>query len=233
MASFDDILNEALLNKGMKAEKVPKGEKYILLLDIDDTLVTAQNIFIYRKLPSDKKEVKFTPEQYADENVTDVNKEYYDYRDFRNSKKIAGSILTGKPIWRNLRVMDHHIAMGWEIGILTARAMGLVIFKALRKWLKYRPVPGKGKIDTGIVSYLKGYKKVGNMLKRQHVHAVADYRDRYPGTTDFQRKAIVIKKYAKKYDKVKFLDDDQKNIDAVNNLKLDNVIAVKALKETM
>lgn len=43
-----------------------------------------------------------------------------------------------------------------------------------------------------------------------------------------KKKAIVIKELSKSYDYVKFLDDDEKNITAVKELKLNNVQAIKA-----
>jgi hypothetical protein len=226
--TFKNLIYEALLTTGMKAEKVPEGKRYILLLDIDDTLVTAQNIFIYRKLPTDKKEIALTPEKYAHEKIDNENKKYYNYRDFKNPEKVAQSIITGKPLWRNLRVMDHHIANGWKIGILTARGMGDVIYKALIKWLKFKPEPGKGKDP---INYLKGYKEAKQLLKKENVHAINTAGANYPGKTDFEKKSNVIKRYAKQYDMVKLIDDDDKNINSVNNLKLPNVIAIKALSK--
>lgn len=231
MTTINQILFETKLNPGMRAERVPKGKRYLLLLDIDDTLLTAKNIFIYRKLPTDKKEVKLTPEQYANENIDNNNKKYYDYREFRDPKTVKKSIITGKPLWRNLRVMDHHIANGWEIGILTARGMEDTIYKALIKWLKYKPIPGKGKTP---IEYLKAYKKIKALLKRENVHAINTLGRSYKGETDFIKKVNVIKQKVKNYDMIKFLDDDDKNIQAVKNIGLKNVIAVKALpKEIM
>lgn len=232
MATFTGILYEALLTPGMKAEKVPSGKKYILLMDIDDTMVVAKGIYILRKLPTDRQKVKLTPEQYSKEKVTPETKKYYDYSEFRDPKKVYNSIINGTPLWRNLRVMDHHIKNGWQIGILTARGMGDVINKAMQDWLKYKEVTGKGKIRTK--EEINKLKPIGSLLKTGLVNAVGDMTKQYPGTTDFQRKAMIIMKLAKKYDMIKFLDDDSKNLKAVNDMNLRNVLVVKALpKETM
>ena len=42
----------------------------LILLDLDDTLVQAAEIFIYKTLP-DGEEIALTPAEYADENVSD------------------------------------------------------------------------------------------------------------------------------------------------------------------
>ena len=77
----------------------------LLLLDVDDTLVHARNIFILRKLPTDFTEIKLTPEQYAnDPNAKNPNnKKYYDFSEFHDPQKVAKSIKTGLPIISNLK----------------------------------------------------------------------------------------------------------------------------------
>jgi phosphoglycolate phosphatase-like HAD superfamily hydrolase len=185
-------------------------ENSILLLDIDDTLLKAQNIYIYRKLPTDKKEVALTPEEYAKEQVPLDKRQYYDYRDFSNPEKTARSIKTGWPIIPNLKIMDDYINKGWKIGILTARRVEDVVFKSIRDWLMYRD---KGEL-----------KQIGDKLVRDLDHAINDEKKKYPGETDFARKANVIKNLAKKYDRVIFIDDDLKNVKAVKALKIPNVM---------
>ena len=48
-----------------------QGKKYMLLLDLDDTLVTATGIFIYKKLPDGKEQV-LTPVEFAKEKMIKV-----------------------------------------------------------------------------------------------------------------------------------------------------------------
>jgi hypothetical protein len=194
-----------------------RSENSLLLLDIDDTLLKAQGIKIYRKLPSDKKEVALTPDQYAkDPNASKKeNHQYYDYRDFRNADKVSSSIKTGLPIIPNLKVMDDYIKRGWKIGILTARGMEDIIFDSMKTFLKYRDAKGN-------------LKPIGDKLVRDLVHAISTDEgkklDRYPGESIFEKKVNVIKKLAKKFNQIIFVDDDLRNVKAVKKIKIPNVM---------
>lgn len=196
----------------------PKNGKGILFLDIDDTLLTAQNIFIYRKLPTDKTEVALTPEQYSKEKTTKETKQYYDYREFRDETKVGNSIITGLPIIPNLVMMDKHINKGWKIGILTARGMEDAIFKSIKVFLKFKNAK-------------KDLEEIGDKLIRELVFAINDDNLKYKGTTDFEKKANVLRDYANQGYQIKFLDDDDKNIETVRNMAKEeklNITAVKA-----
>jgi 2-hydroxy-3-keto-5-methylthiopentenyl-1-phosphate phosphatase len=188
----------------------------LLLLDIDDTLVKAKNIFVYKK--TDKGEIALTPEQYAKEKITPETKGLYDFREFRDPDKVANSIKTGLPIISNLKLVDKYINNGWTIGIITARGMEEVIYKSLREWLMYRNKTGN-------------LQEIGDKLVRGLVHAINDTEKRYLGNTDFEKKANVIKELAKRYDRILLIDDDIKNINAAKKLGLSNVHAVLAKKE--
>ena len=211
MATFYDLVAETFM---LEAED---GHNSLLLLDIDDTLVTAQNIYIYRKLPSDKKEVRLTPQEYAKEPVTAETKQYYDYRDFRDPDVVANSIKTGLPIIPNLKMMDKYIQNGWKIGMLTARGMEDVVAKTMKVWLQYRSKKGN-------------LKDVGDKLAKNLIMAVNDDSKHYKGTSDFEKKQNVIKERSKQFDRIMFVDDDQKNIDAVKGLGLKNVYTKLAHK---
>lgn len=195
--TFNEILNEEL----------DKKHNSLLLLDIDDSLVTARNIFIYRKLPTDKTEVKLTPEEYAKDPNSKIksNKQYYDYRDFRDAGKVANSIKTGLPIVGNLKLMDNYIKNGWKIGILTARGMEEVISNTMKAWLKFKD--HKGKLED-----------IGDKLIRELVFAINDDKKHYIGSTDFEKKANVMKKLIDQYDRITLVDDDLKNINAVKSM---------------
>lgn len=212
--NINEILKERIILEF--AEKA--NGKNLILLDIDDTLLTANNIYIYRKLPTDKKEVKLTPDQYAKEKVTDETKKYYDYREFRDPKTVEKSITSGTPILPNLKLMDNYINKGWEVGILTARGMEEVIYRALNKWLMFKK-------DNKLIPIEK-------ILARNLVHAINDRSKMYKGLTDFEKKANVIKKLSKRYKKIIFIDDDDKNLNAIKamikNEKIKNVEVVKA-----
>ena len=195
--NFSSIVNTELFEAD--------GHKSLLLLDIDDTLLTAQGIKIWRKLPTDKKEVGMTPDEYAKEVVTATTKQYYDYREFRDAEKVAKSISTGIPIVSNLQMMDSYIKNGWDIGILTARGMEKIIFKSIKSFLKFK----KG----------KDLKPIGDKLVRDLVFAINDDNKKYKGGTDFAKKTEVMKGLLNKYDRVWLIDDDPKNIKAINDLK--------------
>lgn len=211
------LIENILLNESI--QPLAAGKKGIIVLDIDDTLLTAQNIFIHKLLP-DGKVIKLTPEQYAKDPDSKKKNDpssgiKFSYEEFRDPKKVKNSIVTGIPIIKNLRIMDSYIKAGYQIAILTARGLEDVVYKALNKFLMFRDADGE-------------LKAVKNMLARNMVNAINDEAKVYKGTTDFEKKAIVIKELSKSYDYVKFLDDDEKNITAVKGLKLNNVQAIKA-----
>lgn len=211
------IIENILLKESI--QPLSNGKKGIIVLDIDDTLVTAQNIFIHKLLP-DGKVIKLTPEEYAKD--PDAKKKNdptsgikYSYEEFRDPEKVKNSIVTGIPLIKNLRIMDSYIRAGYQIAILTARGLEDIIYKSLSKFLMFRDADGE----------LKGVKDI---LARNMVNAINDETRVYEGTTDFEKKANVIRKLAEKYDSVRFLDDDDKNIAAVKGLNLKNVQAIKA-----
>lgn len=187
----------------------------LLLLDIDDTLLKAKGIYIYRKLPTDKAEVKLTPENYAKEMVDSSNKGFYDYRDFRDKDTILRSIVTAIPMIPNLKIMDDYIKHGWTIGILTARGMEKTVFKGLQQFLMFRNK--KGKLED-----------IGDKLVRELVFAMNTSNDgvakyAHLGENDFVKKKNKIIELASKYERIVFIDDDMKNINEVNKIKLKNV----------
>ena len=153
-----------------------------------------------------------TPDEYAKDPASKSkdNKKYYDYREFRNADKVASSIKTGLPIIPNLKEMDRYIQQGWKIGILTARGMEDVIANTMREWLKFK-------------------NKKGNLvpadLSRKLIYAINDdSKKKYVGETDFDRKANVIKRLTKEYDRIIFVDDDMKNVKAVKKMLKNNSI---------
>lgn len=195
-----------LFKKTLKEErKIPDGKKHLLLLDIDDTLLkAASNMKIYRKLPTDKVEVALTPEEYAHEVVTPATKKYYDYRDFRDPKKVYESIVKGMPYINNLKVVDDFYKAGADLGILTARGCEDAVYKAIKAFLKVKDVNGN---------------LVRPNIPRERVHGVNDDNKKYPGETDGDKKKNVIRSYYKDYDYITLFDDDVKNIKNALSLK--------------
>jgi len=213
------IFRDTILETLYTLEEVagPKNGKGILFLDIDDTLLTAQNIFIHRTKDHPDGPAKLTPEEYAKEKVTPETKKYYDYKEFRDPTIVANSIKTGLPIVPNLQLMDDYIKSGWEIGILTARSLEDVVGKSIKEFLMFRDENGK-------------LNKIGDKLKDDLVHAINDKKKVYNGMTDFEKKANVLEKYANDGYEVKFLDDDDKNIKAVRELSKEKNLNIQAIK---
>lgn len=201
--NFSNIITEELFINEVSNVK----HNSLLLLDIDDTLLTAAGIKIWRKRESDPKEVDLTPQQYAEETVTSADKAagVYDYREFRNAEKVGNSIKAGVPIVSNLKMMDSYIKNGWTIGILTARGMESVIFKSIKAFLKFKDG--------------KNLKSIGDKLVRDLVFAINDDNKKYKGSTDFSKKKNVMLDLLSKYDRVWLIDDDPKNIKAINDLR--------------
>lgn len=206
-------LNEAynLVNEEIKED----GKRNCLLLDIDDSILTADPsvIGIWKNKPGEKP-VRLTPDEFAKDPDAE-HEEWYDYKEFRDPEKVYQSIVRGTPILRNLRLMDAHIRANWDIGFLTARGLQDVVDSALRAFLKTRTKDGK-------------LIPIGDKLKKDISAGVNDASwDGIPAKTP-ERKAIVLKDICNKYDKVKFVDDDIKNINFVKSLKLPNLTVIKA-----
>lgn len=206
-------LNEAynLVNEEIKED----GKRNCLLLDIDDSILTADPsvIGIWKNKPGEKP-VRLTPDEFAKDPDAE-HEEWYDYKEFRDPEKVYQSIVRGTPILRNLRLMDAHVRANWDIGFLTARGLQDVVDSALRAFLKTRTKDGK-------------LIPIGDKLKKDISAGVNDASwDGIPAKTP-ERKAMVLKDICNKYDKVKFVDDDIKNINFVKSLKLPNLTVIKA-----
>ena len=197
-----DIINTSLINE----EELQKGKRGIIFLDLDDTCLKDNVSRIYRKLPTDKKEIPLTTGQFAKENVLPENKKYYDFRDFRDNKVVYNAIAKSPRLVKNLKAIDSFVRGGYEIGILTARGCENTIYKAVKDSFKFRDKNGK---------------LIKANIKRSNVYAVNDESKHYPAKTDYDNKKEILKKYAHsdRYDYVYFIDDDNKNIKALKELK--------------
>ena len=167
-----------------------KGQKNLFLLDIDNTLLIPQNIYIYYK--KDDIKIKHNPEQYAALNVTKENKKYYDYSDFRNPEAIRKSIQTSIPLFNNLKIIDEFVINNWELGILTARGQENLIARITPKWIK------------------RHLSNTFPRIKRENIFAVNDEYKKHEGYTDPDKKLEVLKKYVEsgKHDRIAFIDDN-------------------------
>lgn len=194
-----------------------------VLLDIDDCLLQADSssIGIWKNKPGEKP-VRLSSEQYAKDPDAATHKEWFDYKEFRDPEKVYNSIVNGTPLLRQLRLVDQHVKAGYHLAFLTARGLQDVVDKALRAFLKYRDANGN-------------LVPVDKKLKSDISAAVNDMKwvEAYPGAGDPEKKAMVIKSICQKYAKVKFVDDDLKNIEAARALKLPNLQVIQASKKPL
>ena len=216
MKSLTTFITEQLLLESIK--HLPKDIKGIIVFDIDDTLLKANPkvISVYKKEPG-KAEVKLSTDEFAkDPDAKDPEKrKWFDYRDFNDPVKVYDSIVTGTPIIKNLRIMDEYIKAGYDFSFLTARSCEHVVKSALMDFLKVKDNDG-------------ALRELGDEFKKSMSHAVNDTINKYPGATDAEKKANILRDLCKKYDKVVFVDDDKKNVKAARDLGLKNLMVVQA-----
>lgn len=215
------MISQKILMKaiGNLTEGIKPVKNGLMLCDIDDTLLSANNIYIIKTKNGVKS--KLTPEEYAKD--PESRKPYppgvsYSYEEFNNPEKVRNSILSGTPLLKNLKILDAYVNAGYDVAFLTARGLEDVVKSSLEEFLKFRD-------KNGVL------KPLGEIFKKSLSVAVNDekYSKIYGGASDSQRKAAVIADLAKKYEKVYFFDDDLKNIDAVKKMKLPNVKTIKAI----
>ena len=204
-----------------KIKELPDSIKGLIVFDIDDTIlkVDPSLMSVYKKEPG-KQEIRLTTNEFAkDPDAEDESKKsWFDYRDFRDPVKVYNSIITGTPLIKNLKIMDDYIKAGYDFCFLTARGCEDVIKKAIGDFLKFRDEDG-------------ALKELGDSFKKTFSHAVNDDIRNYPGKTDAEKKANVLIKLCKEYDKVVFVDDDKKNVSAARNLNIKNLKVIKAWDE--
>ena len=202
-------------------KKLPESIKGLIVFDIDDTIlkVDSKMMSIYKKEPG-KQEIALTTDEFAkDKDAEDpTKKDWFDYRDFQDPIKVYNSIISGTPLIKNLKIMDDYIKAGYDFCFLTARGCEDVIKKAIGDFLKFRDEDG-------------ALKDLGNTFKKTFSHAINDSKKKYPGKTDAEKKGNVLKKLCKKYDRVVFVDDDNKNVSAARGLNIPNLKVIKAWDE--
>ena len=204
-----------------RVKDLPKSITGLIVFDIDDTLLKSNPtiIGVYKKEPG-KSEKRLTTEEFAkDPDAGDPSKKsWFDYREFNDPVKVYNSIILGTPLIRNLRIMDDYIEAGYEFCFLTARSCEETIKKALNNFLKVKKPDG-------------ALQELGNIFNKTLSHAINDSSKQYPGKTDAEKKANVLKKLCSKYDRVVFVDDDRKNVIAARELNLRNLKVIKAWDE--
>lgn len=199
-----------------KIKNLPTTISGIVIFDIDDTLlkVDKTQISVYKKEPG-KKEVAMSTDEFAKDPDASSHPEWYDYRDFKDPIKVYDSIISGTPLLHNLRILDDYVNAGYDFCFLTARSCEETVTKALDDFLKIRDINGE-------------LKKIGDSFKKTLSHAINDETKNYPGSSDAEKKANVIKELSSQYDRLVFVDDDKKNVSAAKELKIPNLKVIKA-----
>ena len=201
-----------------KIKDLPDSIKGLIVFDIDDTILKVDpNIMkIYKRVPGEKVKELTTEDFAKDPDAADPDKRsWFDLTDFNTPIKVYNSIISGTPLIRNLKIMDAYVRAGYDFCFFTACSCEEVVKRAISDFLKMRSEDGK-------------LKELGDSFKKTFSHAVNDQIKKYPGRTDAEKKANILKNLCKEYDKVVFVDDDTKNVHAARNLKISNLKVIKA-----
>ena len=200
-----------------KIKNLPDSIKGLIVFDIDDTLLKVDSTMMSIYKTVDGKTIKLSTEDFAkDPDAADPSKrDLFDLKDFYDPVKVYNSIISGTPLISNLKIMDAYIRAGYDFCFLTARGCEEIIKKALEDFLEFRDEDGK-------------LKELGDTFKKTFSHAVNDEIKKYPGKTDAEKKANVLRTLCKQYDKVVFVDDDHKNVSAARELNISNLTVIKA-----
>lgn len=196
--------------------KSVKDGKGIIVLDIDDTLLSANpNVIKIYKSFNGGPETPLTTSQFATDPDKGKPGYNFDIREFRDPEKVYNSIVEGTPKIKNLKMMDAHLRAGYDMCFLTARGLQDTVTKALQNFLLTKNKNGD-------------LVKLGNEFKKTLSAAVNDDARNYPGNNDGEKKANVLRDLCSKYKKVVFVDDDMKNVNSARSLKLPNLEVVVA-----
>lgn len=221
MKDLVQYIKESLLLERIKP--LPSSVKGLIVFDIDDTLLKVDTdvLKVYKRIPGKPEQILTTEEFAKDPDASDPEKKekLFDFRDFQDPIKVYQSIISGTPLIKNLRIMDDYIEAGYDFCFLTARGCEETIKTALDEFLMVR-----NRND-------KTLRKLGDTFKKTLSHAINDMTKKYPGRSDAEKKANVLKYLCKKYDKVVFVDDDKKNVRAARGLEIKNLKVIKAWEE--
>jgi FMN phosphatase YigB (HAD superfamily) len=190
--------------------------KNLVVFDIDDTLVRTNSNIIKRY--HDGTEKRLSSEEFAKDTNDGIFE--YDFSEFEDANKIKHGILSGTPLIKNLKILDHYANMGYEIAFLTARSKEDLIYNTLLKFLKFRNKDGElediiGKLSKELSVAIEDKKYAGIFKSAKHS----------------DKKAEVLSDYCEIFDNVVFIDDDEKNLEAAKKLNRPNLKIIRALKE--
>ena len=211
MKSLLQFINESI-------NKLPYGKTGIVVFDIDDTLIQADEdvMSIGKFVDGDRKhKISLSTEEFAKDPDVKEHKDWFDFSDFQNPQKVVQSIIKGTPILKNLRILDAYLNAGYEFCFLTARGCEDAVKYAIQTVIKYRD-------DKGVLNNIAPY------FNKDVSAAINDSNKDYDGRTDAEKKSNVLKEICSKFDYVVFVDDDNKNVAQAKELNLNNLTVIKA-----
>ena len=211
MKSLLQFINESI-------NKLPYGKTGIVVFDIDDTLIQADEdvMSIGKFVNGDRKhKISLSTEEFAKDPDAKEHKDWFDFSDFQNPQKVVQSIIKGTPILRNLRILDAYLNAGYEFCFLTARGCEDAVKYAIQTVIKYRD-------DKGVLNNIAPY------FNKDVSAAINDSNKDYSGNSDAEKKSNVLKEICSKFDYVVFVDDDNKNVAQAKELNLNNLTVIKA-----
>ena len=211
MKSLLQFINESI-------NKLPYGKRGIVVFDIDDTLIQADEdvMSIGKFVDGDRKhKISLSTEEFAKDPDVKEHKDWFDFSDFQNPQKVVQSIIKGTPLLKNLRILDAYLNAGYEFCFLTARGCEDAVKYAIQTVIKYRD-------DKGVLNNIAPY------FNKDVSAAINDSNKDYDGRTDAEKKSNVLKEICSKFDYVVFVDDDNKNVAQAKELNLNNLTVIKA-----
>lgn len=201
-------------------QDLPYGKTGIVVFDIDDTLIQADEdvMSIGKFVDGDRKhKIILSTEEFAKDPDAKEHKEWFDFSDFQNPQKVVQSIINGTPLLKNLKILDAYLNAGYEFCFLTARGCEDAVKYAIQTVIKYRD-------DNGVLNNIAPY------FNKDVSAAINDSNKKYEGGTDAEKKSNVLKEICSTFDYVVFVDDDNKNVAKAKELNLNNLTVIKALK---
>lgn len=211
MKSLLQFINESI-------NKLPYGKTGIVVFDIDDTLIQADEdvMSIGKFVDGDRKrKISLSTKEFAKDPDAKEHKDWFDFSDFQNPQKVVQSIIKGTPLLKNLRILDAYLNAGYEFCFLTARGCEDAVKYAIQTVIKYRD-------DKGVLNNIAPY------FNKDVSAAINDSNKEYDGHTDAEKKSNVLKEICSKFDYVVFVDDDNKNVAQAKELNLNNLTVIKA-----
>lgn len=201
-------------------QHLPRGKTGIVVFDIDDTLIRADEdvMSICKFVDGDRKyKINLSTKEFAKDPDAKDHKDWFDFSDFQNPQKVVQSIIKGTPILKNLRILDAYLNAGYEFCFLTARGCEDAVKYAIQNVIKYRD-------DNGVLN------DIAPWFNKDVSAAVNDSNKEYEGKTDAEKKSNVLREICSKFDYVVFVDDDNKNVVHAKELNLNNLTVIKAWK---